>query len=91
MLISSPPFICPCYFGIDISDKEQLIANKMSTDEICKYIGADSLGYLSLKNLHKIAEGANVGFCDGCFSSNYNAEIPQTIFVDKYAQKINKK
>lgn len=90
MLISSPPFICPCYFGIDISDKEQLIANKMSADEIRKYIGADSLGYLSLENLHKIAEGANVGFCDGCFSSNYNAEIPQTIFVDKYAHKINK-
>lgn len=91
MLISSPPFICPCFFGIDIRDKEQLIANKMTAEEIREYIGADSLGYLSLENLHKIAEGANIDFCDGCFSGRYNAEIPRTIFVDKYAKKINKK
>lgn len=91
MLISSPPFVCPCYFGIDISDKENLIANKMTTEQICEYIGADSLGYLSLDSLHKIADGASIGFCDGCFSGIYNAEIPRTIFVDKYAKKINKK
>lgn len=90
MLISSPPFICPCYFGIDIRDTDNLIANKMTADEICRYIGADSLGYLSLQGLHKIAEGADIDFCDGCFSGNYNAEIPRTIFVDKYAKKINR-
>ena len=88
MLISSPPFVCPCYFGIDIQDKENLIANKMSVDEICKYIGADSLGYLSLDSVRKIAENANIGLCDGCFSGSYNAEIPRTIFIDKYAKKI---
>ena len=91
MLISSPPFVCPCYFGIDIHDKESLIANKMSVDEIKETIGADSLGYLSLESVRKIAEGADIDLCDGCFSGNYNAEIPREIFVDKYAQKINKK
>lgn len=40
MLISSPPFVCPCYFGVDIHDKESLIANKLTTSEICEYIGA---------------------------------------------------
>ena len=91
MLISSPPFICPCYYGIDIRDKESLIANKLSIDEIRELIGADSLGYLSLESLRKIAEKASVQLCDGCFSGSYNAEIPRTIFVDKYAKKINKK
>ena len=91
MLISSPPFICPCYFGMDMSDKDSFIANKMTTEEICKEIGADSLGYLSLSGLRNIAEGADIGFCDGCFSGEYAAEIPRTIFVDKFAKKINKK
>lgn len=91
MLISSPPFVCPCYFGVDIHDKESLIANKLTTGEICEYIGADSLGYLSINSLRKIAEGANIEFCDGCFTGSYDAEIPRTIFVDKYAKKINRK
>ena len=65
MLISSPPFVCPCYFGVDIHDKESLIANKLTTSEICEYIGADSLGYLSINSLRKIAEDANIEFCDG--------------------------
>ncbi|MCD8025945.1 MAG: amidophosphoribosyltransferase [Clostridiales bacterium] len=88
MLISSPPFVCPCYFGIDIHDKENLIANKMSVDEICREIGADSLGYLSVDSVHKIASGANIGLCDACFTGSYNAEIPKEMFVDKYAQKL---
>lgn len=54
MLISSPPFVCPCYFGVDIHDKESLIANKLTTSEICEYIGADSLGYLSINSLRKL-------------------------------------
>lgn len=91
MLISSPPFICPCYYGVDISDKDSLIANKMSIEEIRELIGADSLGYLSLDGVRKIAENANINLCDGCFSGSYNAEIPRTIFVDKYAKKINHK
>ena len=91
MLISSPPFVCPCYFGVDIHDKESLIANKLTTSEICEYVGADSLGYLSINSLRKIAEGANIEFCDGCFTGSYDAEIPRTIFVDKYAKKINRK
>lgn len=91
MLVCSPPFVCPCYFGVDLHDKDNFIANRMSVEEIKETIGADSLGYLSLKNVRKIAENADIDLCDGCFSGNYDAEIPRTIFVDKYAKKINKK
>lgn len=91
MLISSPPFICPCYFGIDIRDKESLIANKYSYEEIKEFVGADTLGFLSLASVRKIAENSGIGLCDGCFSGEYSAEIPRTPFVDKFAQKIKKK
>ena len=53
--ISSPPFINPCYYGTDIDSKDKLIACKMSIDEIRQKIGADSLGYLSLESVKKIA------------------------------------
>ncbi len=88
MRISSPPFRHPCYFGTDIKSQDELIANRMTADEICRYIGADSLGYLSLDGLSKIADNAEIGFCDGCFSGNYCAPIPQEEFVDKYSQKL---
>lgn len=90
MLISSPPFVCPCYFGIDISDKENLIANKMSIEEIRSTIGADSLGYLSVESLRETASGVDIDLCDGCFTEQFSAEVPTTFFVDKYAEKIKK-
>lgn len=75
--ISSPPFLNPCYFGTDISDRDSLIACKMSVEETCKYIGADSLAYLSLDALGKIAEGSACGKCDACFTGNYPIYVPQ--------------
>lgn len=90
MLISSPPFVCPCHFGIDISDKENLIANKMSIEEIRSTIGADSLGYLSVESLRETASGVDIDLCDGCFTEQFSAEVPTTFFVDKYAEKIKK-
>ncbi|MCQ2514744.1 MAG: amidophosphoribosyltransferase [Ruminococcus sp.] len=90
MLICSPPFKYPCYFGIDMHDKDNFIANKMSVEEFKEYIGANTLGYISINGLKKSAEKANIDLCDGCFSGIYNAEIPRTIFVDKYAMKIKK-
>ncbi|MCI5893371.1 MAG: amidophosphoribosyltransferase [Clostridiales bacterium] len=75
--ISSPPFLNPCYFGTDISDRDSLIACKMSVEETCKHIGADSLAYLSLNALGKIAEGSNCGKCDACFTGKYPVYVPQ--------------
>ena len=90
MLISSPPFVEPCCFGIDISDRESLIANRMGIEDIRREIGADSLGYLSVDSLRETVRGAGIGLCDGCFTKQFSAEVPSTVFVDKYATKIKK-
>ena len=75
MRISAPPFISPCFFGTDIPDKERLIACHHSLDEICQMAGADSLAYLSLENLHKLAPNAQCGFCEGCFTEHYPISV----------------
>jgi len=86
--ISSPPFINPCYFGTDITSRDYLIACKMSVKETCEFLGADSLGYLSMENVSKIAENASCGFCDGCFTGNYPVPEPQIIPKSKFDKKI---
>lgn len=73
--VSAPPFVAPCFFGTDIPDKEKLIACHNTVDEIREIAGADSLGYLSLENLHKLAPDASCGFCDGCFTEKYPIDV----------------
>ncbi len=73
--ISAPPFTWPCFFGTDIPNREQLIANKYSIEETAKIINADSLDYLSIENLHKIAPDSSCGFCDACFTGKYNVDV----------------
>lgn len=55
--ISSPPFLWPCYFGTDVPEKEQLIANDRTVDEIKEMIGADTLGYLNIERLREMVDG----------------------------------
>lgn len=88
MRISSPPFINPCYFGTDISSKDKLIACKLDIDEICRFIGADSLGYLSIDSMMKVAENSGVDFCSACFTGDYPVDVTGENFVDKYSKKI---
>ena len=71
MLSSAPKFIGPCYFGTDIPSKEELFACNHNLEEMRQIIGADSLGFLSVENLHKIAPNSKCGFCDGCFTEDY--------------------
>ena len=73
--ISSPPFKHPCYFGTDIPSEDQLIATGKTVDEICKIIGADSLGYLEVDRLSEMICGGT-GFCDACFTGNYPMDPP---------------
>ena len=89
MRVSSPPFINPFYFGTDIDDKDKLIACKMSIEEIGKQIGVDSLGYLSVDGIKRIAEGAHCDFCTGCFTGVYPIEVPEKMPVDKFCYKIS--
>jgi amidophosphoribosyltransferase len=69
--IAAPPFKNECYFGADIPDREQLIANRFTVEDIRKIIGADTLEYLSYDNLLKTAGNSKCGFCHGCFSGVY--------------------
>ncbi|HZJ44120.1 MAG TPA: amidophosphoribosyltransferase [Pyrinomonadaceae bacterium] len=73
--ISCPPTISPCYYGVDTPDKSELIAAQMSVDEICKFIEADSLGYLSLEGMIT-ATGLNENsVCVACWNGNYPTRI----------------
>lgn len=74
--VSSPPFLHPCYFGTDIPSEDQLIASGNTVDEICKLIGADSLGYLETDKLSEMICGGT-GYCDACFTGNYPIEPPK--------------
>lgn len=73
--ISSPPFLHPCYFGTDIPSHDQLIAYNHSVDEICKMLGADSLGYIDVNSLSEMIGGCTE-YCDACFTGNYPIEPP---------------
>lgn len=73
--ISAPEFKWPCFFGTDIPDRDLLIANNHTVEETKDIINADSLEYLSLENLHKIAPNSSCGFCDACFTGKYPVEV----------------
>jgi amidophosphoribosyltransferase len=86
--LSSPPFRHACFFGTDINNSDFLIANKKTLEEIREEIDADSLGYLSIENVEKVAEGADSGFCSGCFSGRYPMEVPRELPKDKFDAKL---
>ena len=76
MRLSAPPFRHPCYFGTDIDSTDNLIAAQHSVEEIRRLIGADSLGYLPVECLDKLADHSDCGFCKGCFTGLYPVEPP---------------
>ncbi len=70
--ISAPPTAHPCFYGIDTPTKKELLASSNSIEKIRVFVGADSLGYLSLEGLLKVAsEKSGEGFCHACFSGDY--------------------
>ena len=73
--ISSPEFLWPCFFGTDIPDKSMLISCHHNVEEVAKIIDADSLEFLSIENLHKIAPNSTCGFCDACFTGEYPVDV----------------
>ncbi len=87
MRVSAPPFKFPCYFGTDIDNKESLIANNHSIEEIAKIIGADSLGYISVENVQKIAKDTKLSFCTGCFTGKYPVDPPEKAEKSKFLYK----
>ncbi|MEZ3420803.1 MAG: amidophosphoribosyltransferase [Eubacterium sp.] len=90
MRVSSPPFRFPCYFGTDVDSRENLIACQCSSiKEIAQKIGVDSLAYLSVEATHRLAETAEVKFCDGCFTGKYPITVPKEQPKDKFEIKLN--
>ncbi len=89
MRLSSPPFMYPCYFGTDIDSSDNLIAYNNSLDEVAKKIGVDSLGYLDIADLDKLAPNSKCGICDACFTGNYPVAPPRKVDKSKFEQKIN--
>ena len=90
MRVSSPPFLNPCYYGTDASNSDKLIAAHHSIEEIAKIIGVDSLGYLSLDGIKKIACGNDCGYCTACFDGIYPTVKPSsTDRSSKYDKKIS--
>lgn len=85
MMVSSPPFLWPCYFGTDVPVREQLIAYNRSIGEICRIIGADSLHYLDIKRLPSLA--ANQSICTGCFTGKYPLDPPENDIRGEYDKK----
>lgn len=85
--ISSPPIHWPCYYGIDTPTRKELIASSHGVAEIRRYLGADSLGYLSLEGMLKATGGSPDHFCHACFTGDYRVAFerertPQLSFFD---------
>ena len=81
MRISCPPTLSPCFYGIDTPTKKELIASSHTVEEICKYIEADSLAYLSLRGLMRAVGDKGNEFCTACYTGQYPID-----FVDKTSE-----
>jgi amidophosphoribosyltransferase len=75
MRITSPPIVSPCFFGVDMATKWELIAANKSVEEIRAHIGADSLGFLSLPGLMKAIGGDERTLCNACFTGVYPNDV----------------
>jgi len=77
--IMSPPYRWPCFYGMDTAERDELLASRLTEDEICAYVGADSLAYLSLDGLVRATGATGAGFCDACLTGNYPVPVPLTL------------
>ncbi|MFQ6030623.1 MAG: amidophosphoribosyltransferase, partial [Dehalococcoidia bacterium] len=83
MRVCAPPIKHPCYMGVDMASRQELIAANKSEEEIREMTGADSLGFLSVAGLLKVVGGSQGGFCDACFTGNY--PVPVQLEMTKLA------
>jgi len=81
--ISSPPIRFPCFYGIDMDSQDQLIAARLSVEEIRQKVGATSLAYLSLKGVLRAIGLSDEYFCSACFDGKYPIEVPEDIKLSK--------
>jgi amidophosphoribosyltransferase len=77
MRISCPPTISPCFYGVDTPKRSELIAATHTLEEVRQFIGADSLGYLSLDGMLSAVGDARSSYCTSCYTGNYPVAVPQ--------------
>jgi len=75
--ITSPPIRWPCFYGIDMSTRQELVASDLSVEEVGRFVGADSLAYLSLDSLVASTGAPKDAFCRACFDGQYPVPIPE--------------
>jgi amidophosphoribosyltransferase len=75
--ISCPPTISPCYYGVDTPTREELIASSNSPEQIRKFLGADSLGYISMAGLRQAVDDSEGKFCTSCYTGVYPTDLVQ--------------
>ncbi|MCS5668981.1 MAG: amidophosphoribosyltransferase [Dehalococcoidia bacterium] len=83
MRVCAPPIKHPCFMGVDMASREELLAANNSLDQIREMVGANSLGYLSVEGLMKVVGGTDGGFCDACFTGAY--PVPVQLELTKLA------
>jgi len=81
MRVHAPPIMWPCYLGVDLARREELIAARMTVPEIGEHIGVDSIDYLSLDGLLEAIDVGKTGFCTGCLTGDY--PVPVQLGMDK--------
>jgi amidophosphoribosyltransferase len=74
--ITCPPVKWPCFYGIDMPTRQELIGADLAVEQICAYVGADSLGYLSLEGMVRASGGAKESYCRACFDGEYPIPVP---------------
>jgi amidophosphoribosyltransferase len=88
VLIASPPYKFPCYYGTDVRQKEDLVANIYDTyEEIAQAFGADSVGFFPQDQLHKLVRPRQ-GICTTCFCGEYPTRLPVEPVKTKYHEKL---
>ena len=83
-LVGCPPVISPCYYGVAMATKKELIAANYSTEEIREQLGIDSLGYITLPALVKAIGMPEENLCLGCVNEKYPTEIPDGLEAETY-------
>jgi amidophosphoribosyltransferase len=85
--IPSPPYRWPCFYGMDTSNRNELLAADLSVGEICDYIGADSLAYIDLDRMLGATGAPKTSFCTACMSGDYPTEVP--VDLNKHVLELN--
>jgi amidophosphoribosyltransferase len=86
--VGSPPIRCPCFYGVDMSTHAELIAASHSIEAVRDFIGADSLGHLSVEGMLKVVPSAG-DMCTACFTGEYPTKVPEDFRKERFDERRN--